>query len=159
MTREEAIKYLKSGCLGLNCSYHIKDRCNDDYEVREARKDEALKMAIQSLSVTDQIRWERDVAIEQLREIGLELGAKMDNVKKALEKQIPKKPSEVYEIEDGTFYRLDYMCTACNSATYGQPYRPKYCKHCGQALDWSEEDGLERDNFGSNTTNSIETKI
>ena len=46
MTREEAIKYLKSGCLGLNCSYHIKNRCNDDYEVREARKDEAIKMAI-----------------------------------------------------------------------------------------------------------------
>lgn len=57
----------------------------------------------------------------------------------ALEKQIPKKPSEVIEFEDGTFYRLDYMCTACNSATYGQPYKPKYCKHCGQALDWSEE--------------------
>ena len=49
MTREEAIKYLKSGCLGLNCSYHIKDRCNDDYEVREARKDEAIKMAIEDM--------------------------------------------------------------------------------------------------------------
>ena len=57
----------------------------------------------------------------------------------ALEKQIPKKPTEVNEIIDGTFYRMDFMCPSCDTANIENAYKPKYCKHCGQALDWSEE--------------------
>ena len=49
MTREEAIKFLKSGCLTLACEYHVKNRCNADYREKEVKKDEALKMAIESL--------------------------------------------------------------------------------------------------------------
>ena len=58
----------------------------------------------------------------------------------ALEKQIPKKPTEKNEIEDGVFYRLDFLCPACKNATIGQPYKPNYCKHCGQKLDWTVEE-------------------
>ncbi len=36
-------------------------------------------------SYADQIRWERDVAIEQLNEIGCQFGQKMDEVKEKLE--------------------------------------------------------------------------
>ena len=36
-------------------------------------------------SYADQIRWERDIAIEQLNEIGCQFGQKMDEVKKKLE--------------------------------------------------------------------------
>ena len=54
----------------------------------------------------------------------------------ALEKQIPKKPTEVDEREVGW---IAFMCPACNTAVIGQPYRPNNCKHCGQAIDWSEE--------------------
>ena len=57
---------------------------------------------------------------------------------KALERQIPKKPSEVKEYEDESYYRLDFLCPNCNTAVIGQPYRPKHCKHCGQELDWRE---------------------
>lgn len=53
----------------------------------------------------------------------------------ALEKQIPKKPTEVDEREVGW---IAFMCPACNTAVIGQPYRPNNCKHCGQAIDWSE---------------------
>ena len=56
-----------------------------------------------------------------------------------MEKQIPKKPTETNEKEDGSFYRLDFMCPSCNTSVIGQPYKPRHCKHCGQALDWSEE--------------------
>ena len=35
-------------------------------------------------SYVDQIRWERDIAIEQLNEIGCQFGQKMDEVKKKL---------------------------------------------------------------------------
>lgn len=45
----------------------------------------------------------------------------------ALEKQIPKKVAE---------YKKDsYCCTMCGAIVY--PTSP-YCKHCGQALDWSD---------------------
>ena len=36
-------------------------------------------------SYVDQIRWERDIALEQLREIGCELGMKMNEIKQKLE--------------------------------------------------------------------------
>lgn len=49
MTREEAIKFLKSGCLMLGCEYHIKDKCGDSYSIRETKKDIALDMAIEDM--------------------------------------------------------------------------------------------------------------
>lgn len=58
---------------------------------------------------------------------------------KALEKQIPKKPSEIDEREGASFYYLAFMCPSCNTAVIGQPYRPSYCKHCGQRIDWDKE--------------------
>lgn len=61
-------------------------------------------------------------------------------IKDALEKQIPKKPIEIDEREDNNFYYLSFMCPTCNKAVIGQPYRPNNCKHCGQAIDWSEEE-------------------
>ena len=56
----------------------------------------------------------------------------------ALEKQIPKKPYDVDERKLNSFYYLDFRCPSCNKAIVGQRYRPNYCKHCGQALNWSE---------------------
>ena len=58
--------------------------------------------------------------------------------KECMEKQIPKKPTETHEIKDGTFYRIDFMCPSCNTSVVCQPYKPNYCKHCGQKLDWEE---------------------
>ena len=48
----------------------------------------------------------------------------------ALEKQVPKKPPN----HDGM------VCPSCNSkARYGHPYE-YYCPHCGQAIDWSDDE-------------------
>lgn len=59
---------------------------------------------------------------------------------KALEKQIPAEVTEFAEFShDGSsFYKLDFLCPGCGHAVYGQPYKPNFCKECGQALDWSE---------------------
>ena len=38
----------------------------------------AVDMAFGSLIVLDQIRWERDIAIEQLKELGISFGEKVD---------------------------------------------------------------------------------
>ena len=41
---------------------------------------EALKMALNALGAIEQIAWERNIALEQLEELGLSLGQKIDGV-------------------------------------------------------------------------------
>ena len=45
---------------------------------------EAMKVAISALGAIEQFRFERDIAIEQLRELGLELGIKTYEVQQAI---------------------------------------------------------------------------
>lgn len=45
---------------------------------------EAMKVAISALDAIEQFRWERDVVIGQLRELGLKLGLKTDDVQQAI---------------------------------------------------------------------------
>ena len=51
--------------------------------------------------------------------------------KKALEKQIPKKP-----LPENKYYG-NGKCPNCNAVFLDKS--TKYCGNCGQALDWSEE--------------------
>ena len=56
---------------------------------------------------------------------------------KAIEKQIPKKPIQKYK------HIKEYMyCPVCDEyiANRYAEYKPPFCEHCGQALDWSEEE-------------------
>ena len=50
--------------------------------------------------------------------------------KKALEKQIPKKP--IYKTEE-----LFQLCPNCD---FPLPLHFKFCNHCGQALVWENEE-------------------
>lgn len=72
----------------------------------------------------------------------------------ALEKQIPKKP-----VHDGCFDsdgmwhewngingRPYDLCPNCNTnlcCEMNYDNKPKYCKHCGQKLDWSDKESEE----------------
>ena len=55
----------------------------------------------------------------------------------ALEKQIPK----VAEHEDGV-WSICPCCggSVCNDTEHAVNKEVSYCEHCGQALDWSEDD-------------------
>ena len=61
----------------------------------------------------------------------------METVKKALEKQVPKKP-----IKESL---ADYLCPIClNYLSFDAlnddiTTAPKFCEDCGQAIDWNEE--------------------
>lgn len=73
---------------------------------------------------------------------------------KALKKQIPKKP-----VHDGCFDsegmwhewngingRPYDLCPNCNTNLCCEMHydnKPKYCKHCGQKLDWSDKESEE----------------
>ena len=57
----------------------------------------------------------------------------------ALDKQIPKKPQ--YEDVDNIYGAIKRTCTACGDVCMvskgAKPYE-HYCRQCGQALDWNE---------------------
>lgn len=52
---------------------------------------------------------------------------------KALEKQIPKKPHKNYE-------KVNLKWCECGNYLGELKNEQNYCKRCGQALDWGEED-------------------
>ena len=58
---------------------------------------------------------------------------------KAMELQVAKKLTAIDERIGESYYYLAFVCPTCDETVIGQPYRPNYCKHCGQKLDWSEE--------------------
>lgn len=95
----------------------------------------ASKGEVFSKEVLTQIRWERDIAISQLEEIGKSLGEKMDDVKAVITAKWIEK-------------RHGYLeCSNCHCDTnkldrHGYPIgqdikhnKPKYCPHCGAIME------------------------
>ena len=65
--------------------------------------------------------------------------AHKDNVIKALEKQIPKKP--IWEGDGYSYGDMVYDTWYCPSCDYDyeDTEEYKYCPCCGQAIEWSKE--------------------
>lgn len=81
------------------------------------------------LGAFNQVRYERDVALEQLKEIGCEFGQKMDEVRSAVEKQEAKR----YVYHDNCGNRgCTKRCPVCFEMIY---VGADYCMYCGQKLD------------------------
>ena len=119
MTENEAIEFLKSRCLGLQCEYHIKGRCKDNYVTKEKRMDDTLSLAEKALE-----------EIQQYRAIGT-----IEECREAVEKQKVKKVIAYGDSEDG-----DILCPYCDDDLWD--YKEcgfNNCPFCGQRLDWSVE--------------------
>lgn len=72
--------------------------------------------------------------VEQaMKECELTIGM---TLKEAIEKQIPKKPTDFSGRHWGK--AIGGNCPNCNSAVNSKEYR--YCRNCGQALDWGQEE-------------------
>lgn len=56
---------------------------------------------------------------------------------KALERQVPRKPKPTEE--QNIRYAMNYTCPFCEKHFSGTGIAD-YCYHCGQALDWSDEE-------------------
>lgn len=70
-----------------------------------------------------------EMAVSALEEIG-----NLEKLREAMEKQMPKRPSEVEE---------DYfVCPRCGSliTALDDLSTHKHCLNCGQAIDWSEKE-------------------
>lgn len=56
----------------------------------------------------------------------------------ALERQIPKKP---YNLHWQLHNEIKlYSCYRCASCDHVVVYPQNYCGHCGQAIDWTEDE-------------------
>lgn len=90
----------------------------------------------------DQIKWERDIAIGQLQEIGCELGQKMDGVK-AKSGAVPAvsgRWEEWFPPKHMIFTgeEMLYRCSSC-TAKYSDVEGFRYCPNCGARMDMEEE--------------------
>lgn len=112
----------------------VKDRCYmkavGTHEIDKAPTVDAV-----SKGLFDQIKWERDIAIGQLREIDCQLGQKMDGVKAKLE-AVPVVHGRWAFGGDGIV-----ECTKCGE-TYDANMLPRnFCPNCGADMrEYNEVD-------------------
>lgn len=112
------ISMLWDGAFGI-----VMDLFEEIQQYRAIGTVEEFKRAKAMENVYGQVKWERDVAISQLEEIGISLGQKMDEFKAFKEKNTPKKVAYQGEHE---------KCPTCGSFhVFG-----KHCTECGQAVDY-----------------------
>ena len=124
MTNKEAIEQFKER-LAIT-----------DYRKQIPEYYEAIEMAIAALercNVVEQYRWERDIALEQLKEIGCGFGQNMDDVKKALEKadkyrwhDLRKNPDDLPEADGNS--ESDYVLVMIGTPEWNS-WEQAYYKH------------------------------
>lgn len=69
-------------------------------------------------------------------------GIVMMEVRKAVSKQIPKKPTLLgYGYADGVLVYDTWICPNCEAAYEADCDKYNYCPKCGQHINWEEEDG------------------
>ena len=85
-------------------------------------------------SVVDQIRWERDTALSQLKEIGKGLGEKMDDAKLKKGHWEVRKRQRTYT---GTPY-IKYRCSVCGEWV-DQYENSAFCPFCGADMRGEQE--------------------
>ena len=76
LERNEAIKYINA---------QLEDGYVDVGGVHEENEVEILKDAMRALACINQYKWERNIAIDQLEELGIGFGQKIDGVYLSME--------------------------------------------------------------------------
>lgn len=112
--RNESIEYIKKQ---LDNGYVDVGGAHEENEIQ------IIKEAISALLLIDQIRWERDVTLSQLEELGLSLGQKTEYANVVSREQ--------YEELREAF--VDYVCSGVRNQA---PYCKNRCDECVDNRGW-----------------------
>lgn len=131
-------KYFDEPCNGGGCT---KDMCDFAAEVcNKIAAYEDTGLDPEQLSAIDEEYSKMAKELAELRKYKC-LGT-LEEVRKAVEKQMAKKPT--YEGDgyapDGTFVWDEWLCPRCGSRFEVDYEEHDYCPYCGQRIDWSEEE-------------------
>ena len=89
----------------------------------------AVEEAFMALACLGQYMWERDIAISQLKELGLSLGQKVNHVKELIEKN---KAKNLVNYDNCRNKTVSMRCPTCFESVGASCW--KYCPECGQRL-------------------------
>ena len=117
----------------LATNAYINDTAKDVLVMVAKWIDEAPTVDAVSRGVLDQVKWERDVAIEQLESYGVSLGEKAEVAKVVRGRWVP-----LYNVDwiSDRKWLTDYVCSGC-----GQLHKEKsnYCPNCGAKMDGGKD--------------------
>ena len=121
----------------INTLHQLKKLINKEHwsEIQRLEREDdrytiALVGAISCINSLEQIRWESDVAIEQLHELGLSLGQKVDHVKELIDKD---KLKPLVNYDNGGNKCISKRCPNCFEMIGCNCW--KFCPECGQRID------------------------
>lgn len=81
-----------------------------------------------NVGVYNQLRWEYEIAMSQLSELGLSLGQRVDHIKNLIEKN---------ECKDAIYKDGIFICPRCGASVFPLSlYDGEYCIKCGQRVKW-----------------------
>lgn len=105
-------------------------------EYEDSRYSIAIDKAVSAINRLDQYIWERDVAIDQLKELGLSLGENTDHIKDRINKQTATEP-----VDESDFC---IICPNCGAIAFKKDeladWIPNgYCFRCGQLIKFKVE--------------------
>lgn len=125
--RTEKCFYRKLSVTDNQKIYCIKRGIENIHNI--LKENELLRQNTVSKCLYDQIKWERDVAVNQLHSYGIEFGEKVD---------VKKVEHGKWNVEKG-FYGLEgYRCSECGKEVdVWKEY--VYCPHCGAKNDYEEK--------------------
>lgn len=100
-----------------------------------------FKQAKEIEAVYGQVKWERDIAISQLEEIGVALGQKMEEFKALKERSVGKKQGNINDFDSHLkLSKAGFLCCSSTNKDIRYPLISlsdlDYCPRCGQKLDW-----------------------
>lgn len=105
------------------------------WETENDCRDSMIHDAVDVIKVIWQTEWERDVALNQLRQIGKGLGEKMDDIVELVKEHEPVKPKAWVPKGQAMAKVCGYYCPVCDTSVV---YGDRFCHWCGRGLTWDE---------------------
>lgn len=120
---------------GVSSIKKFDTKLNELLKDQDEEYSKLIRALISMGFVYEQIKFEKDVAVDQLNELGIQFGENVERYKIAIENMEHMKRENVMYTVCNTEYGLDarYVCPECTKPVEeGQ----NFCSHCGKPISW-----------------------